>query len=236
MSRLGDLGMSYRHGSRADRRVALTFDDGPIAGGTEEILDILAEYDALATFFCIGANVLLDPELVRRAHTLGHLIGAHSMHHSRKATLSLFDDAHIEDCVHVIRDAVGKTAALFRAPWGWMTPWEALRLRRRGFAPIRWDIETPDSLLPCPSREGIAAWTLRRVRPGSMLVFHDGLAHAHSHGRPQTVQALRIILPELRAQGYEFVTASSLLSIPAYQEEKASRNQGDVPIACSEAS
>jgi peptidoglycan/xylan/chitin deacetylase (PgdA/CDA1 family) len=81
MSRLGDLGMSYRHGSRAGLRIALTFDDGPNAGGTEKILATLAEYGALATVFCICANVLRNPELVRRAHTLGHIIGAHSMHH-----------------------------------------------------------------------------------------------------------------------------------------------------------
>jgi peptidoglycan/xylan/chitin deacetylase (PgdA/CDA1 family) len=236
MSRLGDLGMSYRHGPRAVRRVALTFDDGPVAGGTEEILATLAEYDAPGTFFCIGANVLQHPELVRQSHALGHVIGAHSMHHSRKSTLSLFDGAHIEECVHVIHDALGKTPALFRAPWGWMTPWETLRLRRRGLAPIRWDIETPDSLFPCPSGEEIAAWTLPRVRPGSMLVFHDGIHHTHYHPKPQTAQALRIILPELRSQGFEFVTAPTLLNIPAYQEENAPRDQGDVPIAFFEAS
>jgi peptidoglycan/xylan/chitin deacetylase (PgdA/CDA1 family) len=97
-----------------------------------------------------------------------------------------------------------------------VTLWEALRLRQRGLTPIRWDIETPDSLHPCPSVEQIAAWTLPRVRPGSILVFHDGIPHSRYHPKPQTAAALRIILPELRSRGFEFVTAPALLNIPAY--------------------
>jgi peptidoglycan/xylan/chitin deacetylase (PgdA/CDA1 family) len=236
MSCIGDLGQSYRHGSRAGCRVALTFDDGPVAGGTEEMLSLLAEYSIAATFFCIGANVAQHPEIVRRAFKLGHVIGAHSMRHSRKATLSLTDRAHIEECVQVIRDTLGMSPALYRAPWGWMTPWEVARLRKRGLTPIHWDIESPDSLEPCPSGEQIASWTLRRVRPGSILVFHDGIPHGHHRSKPQTVEALQVIVPELRSRGYEFVTAPTLLNIPAYQEEKAPRDQGDVPIACSKAS
>jgi peptidoglycan-N-acetylglucosamine deacetylase len=218
MSRVGDLGQSYRHGSRFSRQVALTFDDGPVAGGTEETLSLLKEYAILGTFFCVGANVAQHPEIVRRIVERGHVVSAHSMYHSRKASLSLTGGSHIEECVQVIRDTLGKTPALYRAPWGWMTPWEVARLRKRGLTPIRWDIEAPDSLEPCPSGEQIASWTLCRVRPGSILVFHDGIPHGHYHSKPQTVEALQVIVPELRSRGYEFVTVPALLNIPAYRE------------------
>jgi len=103
-----------------------------------------------------------------------------------------------------------------------MTPWEILRLRRRGLQAIRWDIETPDSILPCPSGEDIVAWTLPRVRPGSILVFHDGLTHAKYFHKTETAQALRLIIPALREQGYEFVTVPELLGIPGYQSANSS--------------
>jgi peptidoglycan/xylan/chitin deacetylase (PgdA/CDA1 family) len=222
MSRVGDLGLSHRHGTRTERFVALTFDDGPVAEGTEAALDALTEHQALATFFCVGVNVRQHPEIVRRAAAAGHVIGAHSMNHSRLTSIAPFGSAHIDDCLLAIHDAIGKTPALFRVPWGWMTPWELLRLRRKGLAAIRWDFETPDSLDPRPSGEQIAEWTLPHVRPGSILVFHDGAAHMDSYPKPETAQALRLMLPTLRARGYQFVTVPELLNIPAYQDEQVS--------------
>ena len=222
MSRAGDLGLSHRHGARTERRVALTFDDGPVAEGTEEALDALAEFQAPATFFCVGVNVRQHPEIVRRAAAAGHVIGAHSMNHSRLTSIAPFGSAHIDDCVSAIRETIGKTPALFRVPWGWMTPWELLRLRRRGLAAIRWDFETPDSLDPRPSGEQIAEWTLPYVRPGSILVFHDGAAHVDHYPKPETAQALRLLLPTLKERGYQFVTIPELLGIPAYQDEQIS--------------
>jgi peptidoglycan/xylan/chitin deacetylase (PgdA/CDA1 family) len=218
MSRLGDWGMAHWHGPRSRRLVALTFDDGPVLGGTGAVLDILAEHGVHATFFCIGANVRQHPELVRRAFAAGHVIGAHSMHHSRLATVTPLGAAHIEDCLRELAHAVGRMPALYRAPWGWMTPWEALRLRRRGLEIIRWDIETPDSLLPCPSGDAICALTLPHVRPGSILVFHDGFTHADRYDKPETVEALRLLIPRLRARGYGFATIPELLGIRAYQD------------------
>lgn len=220
MSRAGDLGLSYRHGPRTARCVALTFDDGPVAEGTEQALDALAEHHALGTFFCVGVNVRQHPDIVRRAIAAGHVIGAHSMNHSRMTSIAPFGAAHIDECVRAIHDAIGKTPALFRVPWGWMTPWELLRLRRRGLAAIRWDFETPDSLDPRPSGEQIAEWTLPHVRPGSILVFHDGAAHMDRYPKPETALALRLLLPALKTRGYEFVTVPELLNIPAYQDDQ----------------
>lgn len=226
MSRAGDLGMAHWHGDRARKVVALTFDDGPVLGGTEDVLDALAELRVPGTFFCIGANALQHPELMRRAYTAGHVIGAHSMNHSRVTALSPVGTAHIDQCLDAIHGVLGRTPALYRPPWGWMTPWEVLRLRRRGLAVIRWDIETPDSLVPCPSADVIYAATLPRVRPGTIIVFHDGMTHADRFERPETVRALRMLVPEIRARGYSFATIPELLGIPAYQDDGAEASQG----------
>lgn len=218
MSPLGDLGAAHRHGSRERNRVALTFDDGPVIGGTEEVLDALGDHNVPGTFFFIGANIWLHPDIVRRAYEAGHAIGAHSMNHSRLDTVSFNDTAHIDDCVRALETVVGRRAALYRPPWGWMTPWEARRLRQRGLAIIRWDVETPDWKVPCPSGDTIAAWTLPLVRPGTIIVFHDGMTHAERHEKPETALAVRLLIPALRAQGYDFATIPELLGIPAYAD------------------
>lgn len=218
MSRLGDVGVAHRHGSRERKIVALTFDDGPVLGGTEEVLDALGDHDVPGTFFFIGANIQMHPDIVRRAYQAGHVIGVHSMNHSRLDTVSFNDTAHIDDCVQALQSVIGHRAALYRPPWGWMTPWEARRLRQRGLAIIRWDVETPDWKVPCPPGNTMAAWTLPQVRGGTIVVFHDGMTHAQRHEKPETALAVRLLIPALRAQGYDFATIPELLGIPAYTD------------------
>lgn len=218
MSPVGDVGMAHRHGLRTHKQVALTFDDGPVLGGTEDVLAALAEHNVPATFFFIGANTLLHPEIVERAYAAGHAIGAHSMNHSRITTVSPSDTAHIDDCVRELRRVIGRTPALYRPPWGWMTPWEAMRLRQRGLAIIRWDLETPDWKVPCPPADEMCAWAMPQIKPGTIIVFHDGMTHAERHEKPETARSVRLLVPELRARGFEFVTIPDLLGIPAYQD------------------
>lgn len=214
-----DLGLARRHGPRTEQRVALTFDDGPVHGGTEAVLDVLGELGVPGTFFCIGANALLNPDVLRRAYDAGHVIGAHSMNHGRIQAVSPADTAHIDDCLAVLRNVVGRTPALYRPPWGWLTPWETLRLRARGLEVIRWDVETPDSLVPCPSADVIHSWTLPRVRPGSIIVFHDGMTHAHHHEKAETARAVALLVRDLHARGYACVSVPDLLDVPAYQDD-----------------
>lgn len=218
MTRAADLGMARRHGSRERRQIALTFDDGPVRGGTEQVLDVLGEFGVPGTFFCIGANVRMHPDILRRTLSEGHVIGAHSMQHSRIATVSLRDTEHIDACVDAIREETGKTPALYRPPWGWLTPWETLRLRQRNMEIIRWDIETPDSLIPCPNEEAIYKFAAERVQPGSIIVFHDGMTHADHHDKRETAHALRLLVPFLRDAGYACVTVPALLGIAGYRD------------------
>lgn len=219
MSRAADLGMAWRHGPRNERCVALTFDDGPVLGGTEDVQDTLGEFGVLGTFFCIGANSLQNPEVILRGYRAGHVIGAHSMNHARVTAVSPVGADHIDRCIAALREVLGCAPALYRPPWGWLTPWETVRLRTRGLEVIRWDIETPDSNLPCPTGKEMFDWTLPRVRPGSIIVCHDGFTHASRYEKPETVRLLRLLIPELRAQGYRFATVPDLLGIPAYQTE-----------------
>src|SRR5262245_44715830 len=107
MSRAADLGLARRHGPRTEKRVALTFDDGPVPGGTESVYEILSEFGVLGTFFCVGTNTREHPTLIRTGVALGHVIGAHSMYHARMSAVSPTDTAHIDDCLGALRQVLG---------------------------------------------------------------------------------------------------------------------------------
>ncbi|HEY7983249.1 MAG TPA: polysaccharide deacetylase family protein [Ktedonobacterales bacterium] len=217
-SRAAGLGLARRRGPRDRRVVALTFDDGPVLGGTERVLDALACLGVPATFFCVGVNAERHPELIRRAVAEGHVVAAHSMWHERLAALPVSGAAHIERCQAVLRAVTGRAPALYRAPWGWLTPWEALRLRRRGLTIIGWSVYTGDANQPPPPAATMLARTLARVRPGGIVLCHDGFTGADACDRPATVALVNALVPALRARGYDFVTVPDLLGIPAYQE------------------
>jgi peptidoglycan/xylan/chitin deacetylase (PgdA/CDA1 family) len=220
-SPVADLGLARRHGPRQRRAVALTFDDGPVQGGTRAVLDALARLGVPATFFCVGANAQRHPELVRRTLAEGHVVAAHSMWHDRMVALHLAGTSHIDRCQSVLREVTGRMPALYRAPWGWLTPWEALRLRQRGLTIVAWDIYTRDANEPPPPAAEMLPRTLRRVRPGSIILCHDGFPQADAYERPATVALVNALVPALRARGYAFVTISDLLGIPAYQADTA---------------
>ena len=221
MPPIGGFGHMIMHGSRARRVVALTFDDGPSSPCTEEVLDVLADADVRATFFCVGTNVRNHPDLVQRMIESGHVVGNHSMRHSRKSAFLLTDTDHIDDSAAAIKATTGLYPRLYRPPWGWLTPWEARRLKKRDYTIVGWDIFTHDWKLPEVDGSLMAEKVLRKTKPGSIILFHDGCANMPTWYKHNTAAALRQIIPILRAAGYEFVTISDMLEIPAYDTQSA---------------
>lgn len=207
----------HLHGDRRRRTIALTFDDGPVAGGTERVLDVLGEHGIPGTFFCLGANTLLNPKIVERTVAEGHVVGNHSMHHSRIDGVSLSDRAHFLESEAVLRDVLGRSPRLYRSPWGWSSPWEVRRLRRHELEPIGWDVYTLDWQDPAPDGTVIGRAVVQSVRPGSIVLFHDGFTHAVRHEMPETVKALRFLIPALKARDYRFVGIPQLLGVPQFK-------------------
>jgi peptidoglycan/xylan/chitin deacetylase (PgdA/CDA1 family) len=205
------------HGDRSRKQIALTFDDGPVVGGTEDVLEVLAEFRVCATFFCLGINMQHHPELALRAIEEGHVIGNHSMEHSRIDGISLRDRRHFLDSERVFAEVIGKVPRMYRSPWGWTSPWEVQRLRKHGLEPIGWDVYPEDDIPPVPPAEIIVDRVLRNVRSGSIILMHDGYAHADRHDVPQTIEALNRMIPPLLDEGYEFVTVPEALGMEAYK-------------------
>lgn len=204
------------HGPRTQSKVCLTFDDGPNRPCTEDLLDALAELGAPATFFCVGWNVQRFPDIVARAAREGHDIGNHSMLHSRKQGLSPFGGSHIDDAERVIADAIGKVPRLYRPPWGWLSPFDRIRLNARGYTVVGWDVYTRDWIVPEIDGELMARKALPQVIGGSIILFHDGRPFVPHLSKGETLRAVRALVPMVREQGYEFATVSSLLATAAY--------------------
>lgn len=204
------------HGPDDEKVVALTFDDGPNEPYTSQILDVLNAEGVKATFFAVGVNVETFPDAARRIVADGNVIANHSWDHSRLATAVDFKYTQLERAQDAIRVATGVTPRFFRPPAGIHTPWQLRRVASEGMLTVNWDSEGYDWQKP-NSPERIEAKVLASVRPGSIILLHDGDETRHGSDRSQTVAALPTIIDALRAEGYRFVTLPQMLGTEAYQ-------------------
>ncbi len=190
--------------------MALTFDDGPREPYTSQVLDILRDFGVHATFFLVGENVERHPGLVRRMLREGHGIGNHSFTHRSLPTLgasAAFDEIARTDWA--IRAATGVRPHLLRPPYGAMS--STLRgpagvASRAGHLLVMWDVEVRD-WSSSTSALRVATQTIRRVRPGSIVLLHDG-----GGDRSRTVAATRWMIGYLSREGFDFATVPELLA------------------------
>jgi peptidoglycan/xylan/chitin deacetylase (PgdA/CDA1 family) len=192
-------------------RVALTFDDGPCPGFTEQILDILRHHEVKATFFVCGQNVERSPELLRRVQAEGHTIGNHSYSHSFPFFRSrAFFARQIDLTQEAIEKVTRKRPKFFRPPYG--VRWLGLHpvLKARGLSLVNWSDTGYDWKLDA---EGIVRETLKTLGPGSIILLHDGLRTCSPEkvDRSPTVKALPAILEGVVKAGFTFVTLDELM-------------------------
>jgi peptidoglycan/xylan/chitin deacetylase (PgdA/CDA1 family) len=196
--------------------VALTFDDGPNEPYTSQILDILEHFGAKATFFQVGACVDRYPQTTKRTYEAGHVIGNHSLSHKfRHCFISLSFKDEILDNQVILQKCIGKTPALYRSPWLWRQPFLFKMLYTHGLRPVSGEFCHPLEVFKIDGSK-IARSVLKRVKSGSIIIFHDGY-NAKGADRTQTVKALKIVVEQLLKDGYSFVTVDKLLGVPAYQ-------------------
>ncbi|MEU4192355.1 polysaccharide deacetylase family protein [Kribbella sp. NPDC026611] len=201
----------------ADRRqVALTFDDGPNEPYTSELADYLEREGIPATFFQVGRAVQRHPEVTKRLVDAGHVVGLHGHTHEftqylRQRTLA----AELGQGMAAFAE-LGIRPALYRPPWLLRIPALPGLLKQHGLQVISGEfchlLEVAQ-----PSPERIARQALRTTRPGSITIFHDGF-DGKGGDRAATVAAVKLLVPRLRDQGYDFTTVDDLLGLPAYQD------------------
>jgi len=177
------------------RVVYLTFDDGPSASGTPQVLALLAEYGAQATFFMVGSQAQAAPDLVAQVRAAGHAVGNHTYHHPWLTNLS---DSGIGQEITSTSRAVGGTSCL-RPPGGFVDARVRSVAASLGQSLVMWTVDPQDWRRP--GAAAIAGAVLDRATSGSIVLLHDG-----GRDRSQTVAALRTILATLSARGDVFRT------------------------------
>ena len=197
-------------GSTPVPMVAITFDDGPSPEWTPGVLDALRDGGARATFFALGRQVRAHPDIARRIVAEGHELASHGDDHS----LLVF--AGPRAIVHQFRaaesaltDAVdGKASKLFRAPHGFRNPFVSAVAGNQGYRMVGWHGAVFDTARP--GVDAIVARCRNVLRPGAILLLHDGDGSGQGGDRGQTVEAIPHILASARERGLEPVTVSQL--------------------------
>ena len=154
------------HGNRSEKTIHITFDDGPTPEITDKVLDILDEYDARATFFCLGRNVDRHPELFQKIKQRGHATGNHTYSHLRGWKASL--KSYIQD-VNLAQQLI--RSKLLRPPYGRISSAQARYLGKQ-YRIIMWDVLTHDYNRRLP-KEMCLRNVIRGTKNGSIIVFHD---------------------------------------------------------------
>lgn len=181
--------------------IALTFDDGP-GPYTSQLLDILDQHGAKATFFLIGSKVSSQANVVRSIHARGHQLGNHSWSHPELPKLPVDQIAgEVDRTNEAIRQATGVTPAILRPPYGAVNGAVLEQLRLRGMSSILWSVDTRD--WADRNSDIVCSRAVAGARPGAIILMHD--IHQTS------VNAVPCILSALKQQGYSFVTVQGLI-------------------------
>lgn len=190
-----------REPSEYGKVIAITFDDGPNTSTTMQVLDLLEEYNARASFFLVGNNIT-EPthEVMRRMVTLGCEINSHSLTHSYMNVMSAEEiTAEMDATAKLIKDVIGIEPKFFRPPYIAVNPkmYETIDIPFiNGYGCNDWDSKI--------TTEERVEKVLSQAKDGAIILLHD------SQGNTQTVEALKEIIPALQADGYELVTLTEL--------------------------
>ncbi|HJH61377.1 MAG TPA: polysaccharide deacetylase family protein [Bacteroidetes bacterium] len=151
-----------------EKKIYLTFDDGPTPDITSKVLEILRKYNAKATFFCLGNNIKKYPQLFEAIKADGHSIGIHTFHHENGWKTKTADYVASVDAANAMAETV-----LFRPPHGRMRP-RQIRLLRKKYKIVAWSLISYDwdkTLTPEECFKNI----IKKTHDGSIIVFHDSI-------------------------------------------------------------
>ena len=175
----------------SDRKVFLTFDDGPVKGITPKVLSILEQYKAKASFFMVGENVSHNPSLMQEVLSEGHAVGNHSFNHLKGWKTD--ENDYIKNVEKASAFIPGN---LFRPPYGKMTIKQA-RLLNPHYQIVMWSILSEDYNTKL-SWQNVYQTVKNHVRPGSIIVFHDS-----QKAQKNMIPALQMTLDYLSSNGYK---------------------------------
>jgi peptidoglycan/xylan/chitin deacetylase (PgdA/CDA1 family) len=194
-----------------EKLVALTFDDGPHPVFTPQILDILAKYDAKATFFVAGNKVIRFPDILKQEVREGHEIANHTFHHIYNNNITSAKlSSELEETDKIIQKFTGFKPSLYRPVGGLYNDLIINTAIKNGKVVVLWSWNQDPRDWANPPESQICNYITKGVKPGNIILFHDW--HGSEYTQTcQTVKALDNILDFLYKNGYKCVTVSELL-------------------------
>jgi len=199
----------YSGGNRNGKSISLTFDDGPDPVLSPMILEVLKKYKIRAGFFLIGKRISGNEALVRQMSDYGHVIGNHSYSHTNlwdfRSSAKMAAD--MNKTSEAVKSVTGKKIHFFRPPFGVINPMVSGAVRKTGMKIVTWRFRSFDTT--ASSAEGLIEKTVKKVRPGDILLFHDSCR--------LTAGILEKLIVSLHERGLDFVPPDELLNLPAYE-------------------
>jgi peptidoglycan/xylan/chitin deacetylase (PgdA/CDA1 family) len=196
------------HGPQDTKQIAISFDDGPADRYTNEVLDLLAEKQVPAAFFCIGKNLPGRELIIKKIVSSGHIIGNHS--HSHHFWFDMYSADKMEKDLRLMNETVlqvtGLKPRLFRPPYGVTNPNLAKAVSRTNLVAVGWNIRSLDTVVKDP--EKLLHNMLKAVKPGAIILFHDT--------SETTFLMLKAFIEGARERGYEFVRLDILTNTDPY--------------------
>jgi peptidoglycan-N-acetylglucosamine deacetylase len=194
---------------KTDKKVvALSFDDGPVADNTLEILQTLKENNAEATFFCIGSRIAENKAIFKQIYDEGHLIGNHTFSHhfwfDMFSAKTMLGDMHMMDKAMI--SVIDKTPKLFRPPYGVTNPNLKKAIIEGNYIPVGWSIRSMDTVIK--NEKKLFNKVISKIKPGAVFLFHD-TSNA-------TVTILPALIKHIRENGYEIIRLDKMLNLQAY--------------------
>jgi peptidoglycan-N-acetylglucosamine deacetylase len=188
--------------------VALSFDDGPVAGNTLQIIQTLKENNAEAAFFCIGSRIADNEAILKQIHNEGHLIGNHTFSHhfwfDMFSAKTMLADVRMMD--KALDGVIGKMPKLFRPPYGVTNPNLKKAIIKGNYIPVGWSMRSLDTVIK--NEKKLLNRVTSKIKPGAVFLFHD-TSNA-------TVAVLPAIIKHIRANGYEIMRLDKMLNLQAY--------------------
>lgn len=190
-----------------EKIVALTYDDGPYPVYTEQIIQVLDKYQVKATFFMIGKQVQRYPEIAKMVMDRGHVIANHTYDHPHnlEACSPSQIKTELEDSERILTQLTGHRTLFFRPPCGFINSTVSLIAQEEGYRTILWTVSADHHDAPTPAL--MAERVLRLIKPGGIILMHDGKMQP----RWKDVLATSIIIRTLLEKGYRFVTIPELV-------------------------
>lgn len=191
------------------KEIAISFDDGPAASYTKEILKVLKKENVKATFFCIGKHIAGNEEILKQVYTEGHLIGNHSYSHhfwfdifsakKMKTDLAQMDEE--------VQRVIGVKPKLFRPPYGVTNPNVKKAIINGGYTPVGWSVRSMDTVIK--EERKLIAKINKAIEPGAVFLFHDT--------SKTTLNVLPHFIQEVKKRGYQVSPLDKLLHLTAYE-------------------